>query len=277
MVVGRSAGRHGRERYASYGPFVTVITQRAERPVQLEGCVNFRDVGGLPIANGASVRMRRLFRSNALVGATAGDRRCLQELGVATVIDLRSDHEVVWSDDPVAPGAARHHLPLGDLLSAGDDWERWRDPLFVAERYFELCRSGRDSITEVFAVLTDPSVYPVVVQCSLGKDRTGVVVALLLRAIGVPIGHIIEEYSRSRFAAFRMVDALRAQLDDEHRRALGPYLPALLAADPITMLHFLGRIDDEYGSITGYLRHLDVVSAIPFLGAALLEDHVAMR
>jgi hypothetical protein len=74
-----------------------------------------------------------------------------------------------------------------------------------------------------------------------------------------------------------MVDALLTQLDDEHRRAIGPYLPALLAADPITMLHFLGRIDDEYGSITGYLRHLDVVSAIPFLGAALLESHAAMR
>jgi protein-tyrosine phosphatase len=256
---------------------VTVLTKRTERPVELEGCVNFRDVGGLPIANGASVRTRRLFRSNALIGATPGDRRCLQELGIATVIDLRSDHEVAWSDDPVAPGARRHHLPLGDLLERGDDWERWREPEYVAERYFDLLCSGRASIAEAFAVLTDPAAYPAVVQCSLGKDRTGVVIALVLRAIGVPIGHIVEEYARSRYAAFRMVDALRTQLDDEHRRALGPYLPALLAADPITMLCFLGRIDDEYGSITGYLRHLDIVSAIPFLGAALVEDHVAMR
>ena len=159
-----------------------------------------------------------------------------QALGVATVIDLRSDDEVAWSDDVVAPGAVRHHLPLGDLLATGDDWERWRDPMFVADRYFDLCRSGTTSITEIFAVLTDPAIYPVVVQCSLGKDRTGVVVALVLRAIGVPVGHIVEEFSRSRYAAFRMVDAIRSQLDDEHRQALGPYLPALLAADPFTML-----------------------------------------
>ena len=243
---------------------------RTEPTAELEGCANFRDVGGIPTANGACVRGGRLFRSNALVAATADDRGRLQALGVASVIDLRSDDEVAWSSEVVAPGAVRHHLPLADLLSTGDDWERWRDPVYVADRYFTLCRASSASITEIFAVLTDPATYPTVIKCSLGKDRTGVVIALVLRAVGVPVRHIVEEYSRSRFAAFRMVDALHAQLDDEHRRALGPYLPALLAADPFTMLHFLGRLDDEYGSITGYLRHLDIVSVIPYLGAALL-------
>ena len=245
-------------------------TERTAPGAELEGCANFRDVGGLPTANGAVLQPGRLFRSNALIGATPADRDTLGRLGIATVIDLRSDDEVAWSDDVVAPGAARHHLALGDLLGTGDDWECWRDPVYVADRYFDLCRSGSASITEIFAVLTDPATYPVVVQCSLGKDRTGVVIALVLRAIGVPVRHIVEEYSRSRYAAFRMVDALRAQLDEEHCRALGPYLPALLAADPFTMLRFLGRIDDEFGSITGYLRHLDIVSVIPYIGAALL-------
>jgi protein-tyrosine phosphatase len=249
---------------------VVAVVHRTEPALELEGCANFRDVGGLPTANGARVRPRQLFRSNALIAATPADRRRLQELGVATVIDLRSDAEVAWSAEVVAPGAVRHHLPLADLLSTGDDWERWRDPVYVADRYFDLCCASSASITEIFAVLTDPATYPAVIQCSLGKDRTGVVVALVLRAVGVPIRYIVEEYSRSRFAAFRMVDALHAQLDDEHRRALGPYLPALLAADPFTMLHFLGRLDDEYGSVTGYLRHLDIVSVIPHLGAALL-------
>jgi protein-tyrosine phosphatase len=249
---------------------VGVLAQRTNTPIELEGCANFRDVGGLPTANGARIRPRRLFRSNALVAATADDRRTLEALHIATVVDLRSDDEVAWSDDVAAPGAARHHLPLGELLASGDDWERWRDPMYVADRYFDLCRSGSASITEIFAVLTDPATYPVVVQCSLGKDRTGVVVALVLRAMGVPVRHIVEEYARSRYAAFRIVESLRAQLDEEHQRALGPYLPALLAADPFTMLSFLGRIDDEFGSITGYLRHLDIVSAIPFVGAALL-------
>lgn len=255
--------------WISYRARVVVVAQRTDE-VELEGCANFRDVGGLPTANGASVRSHRIFRSNALIAATPGDRRRLQELGVASVIDLRTRDEAAWSDDAVVTGARRYHLPLGDLLGTGDDWERWRDPLYVADRYFDLCMLGTASIAEVFAMLTDPATYPVVVQCSLGKDRTGVVIALALRAIGVPVRYIVEEYARSRFAAFRMVDALRAQLDGDHCRALGPYLPALLAADPFTMLRFLGRIDDEFGSITGYLRELDIVSVIPYLGAALL-------
>lgn len=249
---------------------MVVLEQPTGQPVELEGCANFRDVGGLPTAHGASVRRRRLFRSNALVAATPRDRRRLRQLGVATVIDLRTDEELAWSDDVVAPGAVRHHVPLGDLLGTGDDWERWRDPAYVADRYFDLCRSDPASITEIFALLTDPATYPVVVQCSLGKDRTGVVIALVLRALGVPVRYIVEDYACSRYAAFRLVDTLRAQLDEQHCRALGPYLPALLAADPFAMLGFLERIDEEFGSITGYLRRLDIVGALPFLGAALL-------
>ena len=249
---------------------MVLVAPSPKRPIALEGCANFRDVGGVPTAGGAAVRMRRLFRSNALVAATRGDRGKLQELGIATVIDLRSDDEVAFANESVVVGATNHHVPLGDLLGGGDAWECWQDPVYVADRYFDLCLSGSASISEVFAILTDPAAYPVVVQCSLGKDRTGVVIALVLRAIGVPARQIVDEYALSQRGARRIVDALHEQLDEEHQRALAPYLPALLAADPITMLRFLGRIDDEFGSITGYLRHLDIVSVIPFLGAALL-------
>jgi protein-tyrosine phosphatase len=249
---------------------VVVVAQRTVPPVELEGCANFRDLGGLPTVDGLAVRDLTLFRSNALIAASPADRRTLASLCVATVLDLRSDDEVAWSDDVVADGATRHHLPLGDLLGRGDDWERWRDPEYVADRYFELCVSGRESVAEVFAVLTDPTSSPAVVQCSLGKDRTGVVIALLLRSVGVPVRHVVEDHARSRFAAFRMVDALRAQLDDEHCRALQPYLPALLAADPFTMLRFLDRIDEEFGSVVGYLDDLGVASAVPYVRHALL-------
>ena len=242
---------------------MVLLAPTAAEPIELEGCANFRDVGGVPTAGGAYVQHRRLFRSNALVAATPDDRRQLADLGIVTVVDLRTEAEVSFADDPVIAGATRHHLPLGDLLGDGDGWERWCEPEYVAGRYFEICLSGAASITEAFAVLTDPSVYPVVVQCSLGKDRTGVFVALLLRAIGVPMHAIIDEYSLSRRGAARIVDALHEQLDEQHCRALAPYLPALLAADPHTMLCFLGLVDDEFGSITGYLRHLDIVERDP--------------
>jgi len=238
-------------------------------PIVLESCGNFHDVGGVRAANGAVVRPRRLFRSNALVAARPDDLFRLRELGITTIVDLRSDLERAWGRD-LGEGVTTHPLPLGDLIGGEDAWERWCDPVYVADRYFEMCLAASASITEVFAVLTDPAAYPAVVQCSLGKDRTGVVIALLLRAIGVPVRDIACEYARSRAGAFKVVDGLRRELDEELCRALEPYLPAMLSADPLTMVRFLGLIDDEFGSMTGYLRHLDIVSAIPFLGAALL-------
>ena len=75
----------------------------------------------------------------------------------------------------------------------------------------------------------------------------------------------------SRYAVRRIVDALHAQLDEQpppRAGALSSRAPR--CRSPFTMLCFLGRIDDEFDSITGYLPHLDIISAIPFLGAALL-------
>jgi Tyrosine phosphatase family len=96
------------------------------------------------------------------------------------------------------------------------------------------------SITATFAVLAEPSSYPVLAHGALGRDRTGVLVALVLRAIGIPALRIVGEYTRSA------------------------------NTDPEAMLRFLGRIDDEFGSLTGYLRRLGIVGTIPLLGAALL-------
>jgi protein-tyrosine phosphatase len=242
-----------------------------EPELSLEGCRNFRDLGGLRTATGASLRARRVFRSDGLTSATVHDRHLLAATGLATVIDLRSEHERSVAGAYVADGVVVHHLPLGDLLGHEERWDAWRDPSYVAHRYFDLCLNARDSIAEAFAVLTDPAAYPVVVHCSLGKDRTGVLVALVLRAIGVPVGQIVDEYALSRHGACRLVDDLRAGLDDDQWQALAPCLPAMTAADPATMLHFLGRIDDEFGSLTGYLRDLDIVSAIRYLGTNLLD------
>ena len=123
---------------------------------------------------------------------------------------------------------------------------------------------------EALAILTDPAAYPAVIHCSLGKDRTGVLVAVLLRALGVPARDIIDEYALSRVGALRIVGRLSEQMgadvDD-----LEPYLPALLHADPETMRRFLRRVHDDFDGVTGYLRELGVLSCVGHLRAALLQ------
>ncbi len=173
---------------------MTVLDMQPERFWTLERCNNFRDLGGVRTGTGAALRDRRLFRSDSLAAASAGDRERLRHLGLVTVLDLRAEHEVAlggrYQDDRVTV----HALPFGDLLEPATDWGAWNDSGYVAGRYLDLCSSARDSIMESIAILTDPAAYPAVIHCSLGKDRTGVFVALLLRALGVPARDLHDEF-----------------------------------------------------------------------------------
>jgi len=250
---------------------MAAVDTQPERFWTLEGCNNFRDLGGHRTHTGATLRWRRLLRSDSLASASPNDRVRLGELGLVAVIDLRCAHEVALSGHYREEGVAYHHLPFGDLLGLDADWEAWGDPAYVAGRYFELCFSARDSISEAFAILTDPCAYPAVVHCSIGKDRTGVLVALIMRALGVPVDAIVEEYALSQAGAARFVDQLRARIRTEDQQDLDPYLPALLAAEPETMRRFLRLVSDEFGSVTGYLRHLGIASSVQHLRTALLD------
>jgi protein tyrosine/serine phosphatase len=270
MEAAGSTGGHEAANSPAYGHPVTVLATQPERFWDLQGCSNFRDLGGYHTGTGAATQWRRLFRGDAVIGATPADRGRFDDAGLRAVIDLRSTHEVALGGSYRAPGLVAHHVPLGDLLDRETRWDAWSDPAYVADRYFELCVTGGDAIAEVLAILTDPAAYPAVIHCSLGKDRTGVVTALILRAIGVPTRTVVEEYALSRHGAARLVERLQARMGTD-RHDLEPYLPAMLAADPRTMIAFLHRVVDEFGSVHGYLRHLGVASTVDHLRAALLS------
>jgi protein-tyrosine phosphatase len=240
------------------------------RVVDLEGCFNFRDLGGYPTEDGRAVRWQRVYRSDALHALTTADvARVRDELGVAAVVDLRSTAELEAEQARwIEPESIRfHHLPLydGQRVSSGE-----LPPVdMLSERYVLLAEFARAQIARVLTTIAEAE-GPVVYHCAAGKDRTGVVSAVLLGVLGVRDEIIVADYAATR----ENLDAIIARLMGS--KGYGSILDALppdtLHAEPATMVQFLDRMRAQYGSMRQYARAAGVSPAtIDALADRLLE------
>ena len=168
--------------------------------MSLSGCVNFRDLGGYPAADGSRIRWRQLFRADGLTRLDEDDCSHLSDLGLATVIDLRTQGELDerGSFPRHTLAVAYHHLPLTDVLPPTEDLARYDEPSFVTRRYEDLFAQGAASLARAVDVLAEPGALPAVFHCSAGKDRTGVLAAIVLGFLGVPREVIVEDYALER-------------------------------------------------------------------------------
>ena len=116
------------------------------RTLAFDGCVNFRDLGGYRTADGRRLAWRRLFRADGLSRLTDADHRQLTELGVATVIDLRTVDEAEQRGRfPVDRVPVRYvDLPLTDVLPTPEELPSWGQASYVAGRYAEMVSAGLD-------------------------------------------------------------------------------------------------------------------------------------
>jgi len=158
--------------------------------------LNARDLGGLRSASGETT-WRRVVRADnlnklALVGVVA-----LVEYGVRTVIDLRDPRELEKFPNPLAAAP-----PLGVVfanvpLISDAEWEAIKDPGRTAEGYVLTARLSRTNIANAFAALSDATPGGVVIHCHAGKERTGIVAALLLSLAGVSDETVAADWTAS--------------------------------------------------------------------------------
>jgi protein-tyrosine phosphatase len=223
------------------------VVSDAVDPV-VAGAVNFRDVGGLP-AGSARTRSRVLFRSGNLARLDEAGVAALGDLGIRRIIDLRADDEVQHAPSRIGALAIqtqRVPLFLGSVASF------FADDISLHEMYRRLVEDSADGVAAVVrGIIAD---QPVLVHCTVGKDRTGVTVALALAAAGVDTDAVIADYARTegllpRWRNTRVMQKLRSMHPEAvHLEDLATRSPAPVMRD------MLGDIAARYGSAADYLR-----------------------
>lgn len=177
----------------------------------MEAIHNFRDFGGYKTQNGTRLKKGLLFRSGDLSRATDSDLERLYALGIKTICDLRSEHErqrqpdrvpeakpITFFNIPMRPIVDYHARSLRRLISLMFGRERRMD--YIAESYAayrEYATSYLPQLKALFQHISHSENLPVLLHCSAGKDRTGVVCSLIQRALGVPAETAMDDYLKT--------------------------------------------------------------------------------
>ncbi|MGC9154433.1 MAG: tyrosine-protein phosphatase [Ferrimicrobium sp.] len=224
--------------------------------IQLQGPLNFRDLGGYPTITERRVRLGLVYRADNLAQLTSSDIDRLGGLGLRTVIDLRSSEEVdrlgrFPVDEYPSPLTYAHLSLVEDVVgvrSPGVD-----DQTYINTRYLHLLERGADAIVASFHLFALPTSYPLVFHCVAGKDRTGLIAALLLDLLGVPDESIARDYQLTDRATKAWFDRMRSTQPQELE--VIQQIPAVLfSSNPETILAVLERIRSSAGSIEEWLR-----------------------
>ncbi|HWW55238.1 MAG TPA: tyrosine-protein phosphatase [Acidimicrobiales bacterium] len=228
------------------------------RAIPFEAVFNFRDLGGYVADGDRRVRWRTLFRADGLHRLTEVETERVRQLGIATVIDLRTPEELAERGRfPAADQVAYHHLPVFDVVPDWSTFPGVDSPDFLSERYLEMLDSGGEAVGTVLRLLAEPSTVPAVFHCAAGKDRTGIVASIVLALLGVDRETIAADYALSHEAMERM-EAWIATVNPDFAAAAAGRPAAIMQARPETMRRFLAEIDSRYGGLRALAARLGV-------------------
>jgi protein-tyrosine phosphatase len=240
------------------------------RDVRLDGAVNVRELGGLSTVGGRRVRAGMVLRSASLADLTDDDVTTLRGAGLRTVVDLRGGAEVERDGrGPLAGTTVGYrNLPVVGARSVRLDQAEDIETGSLLAHYVTYLETSADVVVEVVRLLARPEAVPAVVHCAAGKDRTGVVVAVLLDALGVDRAQIVADYA----ATEANMPLVRAQLSaSATTRELGTVPDWVLTALPETMEGLLAHLDTQGGTVAWLLSHGLTDDELAQLRATLLE------
>ncbi len=225
--------------------------------------LNFRDIGGLPAGDGSQVRSGVIFRSEGPASFQPIHQRELVALGIRLICDLRAGTERLKSPNTWAPDARLLNVDINSdvrvspshlLETLGSD--RSVDALRQAsmKNYAATARALRPRVRELVEAIIDGE-RPALIHCTAGKDRTGVLVALILEALGVPEEIVVADYLRSEVYAqnLRLQEGLPRQIE----QVFGflpddAWIDVLIGVDEEFIRTALETVRNEWGTVEDY-------------------------
>lgn len=242
--------------------------------IKLEHALNFRDLGGYRSALGGAVKSGKLYRSDSLANLSDSDIDIILGKDIRTVIDLRTDFEIAQGESRLKDerGVEYFSISLMDNIHS-EDFASFKKamPRSMIELYIKLLDNNADKIVRIMDTILMSSGSGVVFNCSAGKDRTGVIAALILDLLGVGIRDIYDSYTITE----KLMESISIKAARHYESATGFVMPKYLfesRQESIEM--FMDHLYNKYNGARGYLikNNFGEEKIDRFIGAYLERD-----
>jgi len=226
-----------------------------DRAIYFDGPKNVRDLGGLSAADGRNTRFGVIYRADRLTHASDADLERITKLGIRSVIDLRGEDEYRNAPDRLPAHAPpkifwRGFLSHGsvEMMNAINHDGVGPDIAFeiMTRNYSRIPFDHVDEFRDIMHHLISPEGAPHLLHCTVGKDRTGIIVAMILRAVGVSVDDVVADFELSN-CEHQPVDVFGANAHPES-------VAVIMAAHPDYIRATLTAIDSRHGDFNGYLE-----------------------
>jgi protein-tyrosine phosphatase len=239
------------------------VPSKAPRDLTWDGCLNVRELGGLPTDDGGETRTGSIVRADSVHQLSDDGWQALVDHGIRTVIDLRGDHE--REDDPPAELPVDVvHVPFMEASEA--EWEEIAEELEAAaavpdietatrEAYLIFLERFEDNVAAAVRAVARAQEGGVVVHCVGGKDRTGLLAAFLLHVAGVSDEQIAADYALSEERLRPRHEAWFEAADSEEELER---LRRIAQTPAASMSGVFVELERRHGTVEGFLRDAGV-------------------
>jgi protein-tyrosine phosphatase len=236
------------------------VIEEYSRDIIFENILNFRDIGGYRTRDGRTVAWRRNFRSGDPRHMTVNDaKKISEELGIKTILDLRtpSDFEKSWEIGLLEKiGAKYYNIPYrpGDASYYQKEMEMYTTCSNMGQVYLHRMRDKAfgKRVVESLEIIAVSDNHPLVFHCGAGKDRTGILAAMVLAVLGVRERDIINDYTLTN--PYMEETRNRINNDPGAPEEIKNLPDITWQAVPESMALFLATLKREYGSVKDYLE-----------------------